>query len=319
MTNRTKCTYARTTYWLKYQAFLPEAYRLPADRGPVEQWWPWRGADIHLDRYVAPSPPATVIVLHGGGGYGRMLSPFGVAMNRLGYEVVAPDLPGYGLSVTPPEMFTHDHWVDCIVDLVDAELRWTGKPVVLLGMSVGGFLAYQAAAKSRKVSGVIATTLADARERIVQDQFSRFPSLTGVGVKLMPKLEALVGGWRLPIKWFANMNAITANPELAKVVNGDPCGGGNLVSVRFMRSLFTMQPAIEPEDFDLCPVLLAQPAADTWTTLEASLPVFDRIKGPKELVMLDNCGHFPIEEPGIGQLERAAAAFMERVSCAAAA
>ena len=39
--------------------------------------------------------------------------------------------------------------------------------------------------------------------------------------------------------------------------------------------------------------------ADLWTTIEASRPFFDRIKGPKNLVMLENCGHLAIEEPGL--------------------
>ncbi len=83
--------------------------------------------------------------------------------------------------------------------------------------------------------------------------------------------------------------------------------------LRFLHSLLAIRPAIEPEDFDLCPVLLAQPAADHWTTIEASRPLFDRIKGPKELVMLENCGHFPIEEPGVSRLEDAVVAFLERL------
>lgn len=61
-------------------------------------------------------------------------------------------------------------------------------------------------------------------------------------------------------------------------------------------------------------MLLAQPAADRWTTIEASRPFFDRIKGPKELVLLENRGHLPIEEPGFSQLEDAIVAFLARLA-----
>ena len=81
-----------------------------------------------------------------------------------------------------------------------------------------------------------------------------------------------------------------------------------------MRSLLGIRPAIEPEDFDLCPVLLTHPAADTWTKIEASRPFFDRIKGPKELVMLENCGHLPVEEPGLSRLEEMVVAFLGQLS-----
>ena len=48
--------------------------------------------------------------------------------------------------------------------------------------------------------------------------------------------------------------------------------------------------------------------------LEASRPFFDRIKGPKELVMLENCGHLPIEEPGVTQLEEAVVGFLRKLA-----
>src|SRR3954447_12119660 len=84
--------------------------------------------------------------------------------------------------------------------------------------------------------------------------------------------------------------------------------------MRFLHSLLSIRPAIVPQDFEVCPLLLAQPAADRWTTLEASKPFFDRIKGPKELVMLETCGHFPIEEPGFSRLEDAVVVFLGRLS-----
>jgi alpha-beta hydrolase superfamily lysophospholipase len=93
----------------------------------------------------------------------------------------------------------------------------------------------------------------------------------------------------------------------------DPVGGGIRVPLRFLHSPLAVRPAIEPEDFDLCPAFLALPAADTWTRIEVSRPIFDRIKGPKELVMLENCCHLPIEEPGLSRLEEAVVAFLGKL------
>jgi alpha-beta hydrolase superfamily lysophospholipase len=304
-------TYAQVDYWRQYQRFLPERMRVTQGREPVEEWWSWRGADIHLDRYAAPAAPLTVVLLHGAGGHGRLLAPYGLMLQAHGYEVVMPDLPGYGLSRAPAALFNYQRWVDCAADLVEAEIRRTGRPVVLFGMSIGGYLAYLAAAQSRKAVGVVATTLGDPRLRIFRDQSARYPRLNRVMYPLLGPLSAVCGGLRLPIGWFGKMKAVANDPEIARLVCEDPIGGGNLVPLRFMHSLMTVRPAIEPEDFDLCPVLLAQPAADLWTKIEASRPFFDRIKGPKELVMLENCGHFPIEEPGLSRLEEAVVAFLE--------
>ena len=310
-----KPSYRQDGRWRQYQRFMPERIRLTADWEPAESWWSWRGAEIHLDRLSAAGAPATVILLHGGGGNGRLLMPFGRMLHAHGLDIVAPDLPGYGLSITRPEQFSYERWVDCTADLVEAESKRTGKPVVLFGMSLGGYLAYLAAAQGRRAAGVIATTLADPRLPIVRDQFANSPRFNRMVAPLLPAASTLFGNLRLPVKWFSNMYGISNQPELAAMLASDPAGGGNRIPVRFMRSLLEIQPAIEPEQFDVCPVLLAHPAADRWTTPECSLPFFDRIAGPKQLVMLDNCGHMPIEEPGLSQLEQAAVELIDR-ACA---
>ena len=143
---------------------------------------------------------------------------------------------------------------------------------------------------------------------------ARNPAVNRVLSPFLAPAAALFGGVRLPIRWFSNMKGIANDPDLLRMLCTDPIGGGNWVPLRFMHSLLAIRPDIKPEDFDLCPVLLAHPAADRWTTIEASRPFFDRIKGPKQLVMLENCGHLPIEEPGVTQLEEACAAFLTKLS-----
>jgi alpha-beta hydrolase superfamily lysophospholipase len=306
-------SYAEIDHWRKYQPFLPERMRLSAGREPGEEWWSWRGAEIHLDRYAAPAAPLTVVLLHGAGGYGRLVAPYGLLLRAHGYEVVMPDLPGYGLSVAPAALFSYLSWVDCAADLLQAESQRSGRPVALFGMSIGGYLAYLAAAQSRNAAGVLATTLGDPRLPEFRDQIARYPRLNRVFAPLFGPLAALFGGLRVPIRWFGKMKAVANDPEIARLACEDPVGGGNLVPLRFLRSILAIRPAIEPEHFDLCPVLLAQPAADLWTNIDASRPFFDRIKGPKELVMLENCGHLPIEEPGLSRLEEVVVAFLGKL------
>ena len=110
------------------------------------------------------------------------------------------------------------------------------------------------------------------------------------------------------------MQGLTNDPALTRLLCHDALGGGNRTPLRFLHSLLAVRPAIEPEAFEVCPVLLAHPAADRWTTVEASRPFFDRIRAPKQLVMLENCGHLPVEEPGLSRLEEAAVDFLTAVA-----
>lgn len=307
-------SYQTHTYWRQYQSFFRADLRCerPADE-PDEEWWMWREIAVHLDRLPAPDARLKLVVLHGGGGYGRLFLPCAMIGRRLGLEVVAADLPGYGLTRPHDPAVDYQTWVDCASDLVEAERARDGRPIILLGGSMGGMLAYAVAAHVG-AAGVIATCLLDPRLPEVRKGVARWPWLGATAVLLLRRLAFAIDRVRVPIRWLANMGAMSNNPALAKLVARDPCGGGNSVSLRFLRTFLDSVPPVEPESFSVCPVLLAHPAADAWTPVELSRAFFDRLSCSKTLVLLENAGHFPIEEPGLTQLEEAVRAFIERIS-----
>ena len=90
-------------------------------------------------------------MLRGEGGYGRFLSPLVIALSQLGCNVVVLDLLGYGLTTPRLRSLTYDDWMNCISDFVDAETKDDSLKTVLFGLSLGGMLAYQVAAKNPRV------------------------------------------------------------------------------------------------------------------------------------------------------------------------
>lgn len=307
-------TYGTETYWQKYQGFFPARARVSAADAPLEEWFPWSGASIHVDRFPREGSPLTVIVVHGAGGYGRLFAPVGKLLQTAGYEVAAPDMPGYGLTVADPSMVSYEAWVRLLTDFIEHEYQRLRRPIVLFGGSVGGYLSYLAAARSDRVAGIIATTLADPRLPLVKEQFAKNKLILKWGMPMLPLWARLMGDLKLPIRWFTKMDAMSNDPALNQLVIEDPFGGGSSVPIRFMQSIFAVTPAIEPERFDRCPVLLVHPGSDRWTDVASSRCFFDQIKGEKKLVLLENCGHFPVEEPGITQLEREATAFLASIA-----
>lgn len=304
-------SYADRPIWRRYQDFFPAGMRCTEASTPLEAWWSWRGLDVHLDRMPVADAPLKVIVLHGAGAYGRVMAPAAVLAQRYGYETVAPDLPGYGLTAVPWRRMDYGLWVDCVTDLIAAEIARDGKPVALFGVSLGGLLAYQAAARSRRVVGLVATTLGDPRERAVRRGFARHPLLGTAGLRVLEGLSPLTDGLPLPMALVSRMDGISNNAELAALVKSDRMGGGNWVPARFLRTLMTSAPDIEPEDFDLCPVLLAHPGDDRMTEIAHSRRFFERLPGPaKRMVVLDGASHMPTEHPGVDQLETAIVAFL---------
>ena len=306
-------TYDSHPLWRRYQPFFPAGMRCTPSSTPTEESWRWRGLDVHLDRLAVLASPIKVIVLHGAGAYGRVMAPAAVLAQRYGYETVAPDLPGYGLTKVPWKQMTYPLWIDCVCDLIDAELARDGKPIVLFGVSLGGLLAYQVAARSGKVIGLVATTLADPREPAVRREFARTPLLGSLGLWLLDKLAPLTDGLPLPMALMSKMHKISNNPELSALVKTDKLGGGSWVPARFLRTLMSTAPDIEPEQFTTCPVLLAHPGADRMTDIAQSRRFFDRLASPKRMVVLEGSSHMPTEHPGVDQLEVSVLEFMAKL------
>jgi alpha-beta hydrolase superfamily lysophospholipase len=296
--------------WRRYQAFFPPSMRCTSESLPVEEWWPWRGLEVHLDRLGARDASLKVIVLHGAGAYGRVMAPAAVLAQRYGFETVAPDLPGYGLTRVPWSSMNYSLWVDCVSDLIDREVARDGKPVVLFGVSLGGLLAYHAAAASKKVIGVVATTLADPREGSARRQLASHPLLGTLGLWLLERLAPLTDGLPLPMAKVTKMDKISNDPRLSALVAGDRLGGGSWVPARFLRTLMTYAPLLEPEAFGVCPVLLVHPGADRMTPIAISRRFFDRLGCDKRMVILQGASHFPTEHPGVDQLEAEVTRFL---------
>ena len=107
--------YKEIEYWKKYLSFLPKRYQ-DLYEIPDESYWNWKQEKIHLDYRVDKSNDVTVILIHGAGGNGRILSMFGSYLSSNGVNYYAPDNLGYGLTKLSNRKFEYGDWVDMISD-----------------------------------------------------------------------------------------------------------------------------------------------------------------------------------------------------------
>lgn len=296
--------YSQLSYWKKYHSFLPPELQYDLNKMPTEEYWRWNDMNIHLDRMKNPTSPVKVIILHGAGGNGRIVGLFGNFLYQQGFEYLAPDLIGYGLSQNlKNETIEYKTWVSCVSDLVDLELSKDNRPVILFGLSVGGMLAYQVAAVNKNVKKIIATTLADSRSKAVRDELSRNLFLSRIGFPFIKAFQKLTDSTKIPIRWLCKMDKITNDPAFSSIFSNDKLAGGSKVELRFIRTYMNYDPELEPENFNDCSVLYLHPEKDTWTTLKVSKPFYDRLRCPKRFLTLKNCGHAPYEEPGLTDMK----------------
>lgn len=304
-------SYAQISHWHRYQHFLPEDLRYRKNNLPTEEFVELRGYQVHVDRFQKKQSNCKVILIHGGGGNGRILGTLAVGMEKLGCEWLAPDLPGFGLTKIPSEKnyVPYEDWVLVLDELIKKE-REPNQKLILFGLSIGGMLAYQTAAYNGKVDGLIATTLVDPRIPEVRDAIASNRFFSRVGMPLNSLFSFVTNGMYFPIKWFSKMEYITNDPSFSEVFASDPHAGGSKVSLGFLNTFLNYNPKLEPESFQVCPVLLAHPGIDPWTPSILSQKFFYRINAPKQFVELKGAGHFPYEEPGVSMLKESVTKFI---------
>lgn len=293
--------------WKRLQPLLPERTRFGIVMEPREEFIDMSGINVHLDVYDQGSE-TTIILLHGVGGNGRLLSFFASFLLREGANVICPDLPGYG-HTTYERQIVYEDWIEVGSRIVEME-RKRDRRVFLFGLSAGGMLAYNVACKHPDVSGLIATNLLDNREEEVRASSAKNRFQAKWGMVLLEHLPRTVRRIKVPIRYVTNMDGLVNDKAVLNMLKGDRYGAGGKVSIGFLLSMMRHRPLCEPEDFMHIPVLLVHPEDDNWTPVELSLIFFNRLKSEKRLVMLENAGHFPIEEPGLSILEKEVVRFL---------
>ncbi|SNS26747.1 alpha/beta hydrolase [Rhodococcoides kyotonense] len=284
----------------RYAKFLPAEYRV--DFAPTSTMWHWRGNDIRIARARNDDAPLRVIAIHGAGGHSGALWPYAALAASRGADVLFPDMPLYGTTVvSEPGDVRYEHWIEMLCDLVVAERQQDSRPLVMFGASMGGMLAYEVAARTGEVADVVVTCLLDPSDPEARSAAARFGFLGRPAPQLLKVGAAIGGRVRVPVRWLMDIDNMSANPELSRLCATDPLGGGVSVPLGFLSSFMSYE-HVRPEGYDGPEVTLVHPAEDRWTPPEVSVRFLNRIAGPTSLVMLEGCGHFPIEEPGVSRL-----------------
>ena len=308
-------TYNETkVYWKNYQKFFPKELRINEDCLPVEEWWDWNDYHIHLDRMPVPESKIKVLFIHGAGGNGRLMAPYAKMLQVHGYEVLSPDLPPYGLSNAKEiKSIDYHEWIEIITELIELEFKRDSKPIVLLGASIGGMLAYHSASMSKHVRGLIVTTFVDTSNPKVCDQIAPNKVMSRVGKFTLNTFPSLLDSFQIPVSMVSRMKLITNNLELTKLIIKDPLAAGTKITLRFLRTFLNMKPMVEPENFNFCPILLVHPEIDPMTPFNLSDSFYKRLKCMKRYVILEGAGHFPIEQPGLEQMKTAVLSFINEI------
>lgn len=295
--------------WKQAFAALPGAVRPPEPLAVQEEWRRLEGFDVHVDRWLAPGARAKILMLHGPAGHGRLMGALAWRLALFGFEVICPDLPGYGLTRGRARgSIRYDDWREVAAGLVEEE-RARGGSLFLYGASLGGMLAYDTAVLTGQIDGLIASALLDPTSRDVRRLVARRPWRAGLMQSALAATPRLFNGWAISQALAGDARRVTNHPPLTQAILDDKLAGGAKLPVGFVKSWLASPPLAPPESFDACPVLMVHPGEDRWSPIALSDAFYDRLAVLKRRVVLKGAGHFPVEAPGADQHDQGIAEF----------
>jgi len=294
--------------WRSFNESLPLPVRLPPSRRLEEQRFPWRDCLIHVDRFSNEMAPARVVLHHGVGTNARVMSiVLGQYLAAQGFDVSALDMPYFGATQCPSSRIVYEDWVAIGAHYIEEVLPHDGKPIILFGFSAGGMLSYHVACRTKRVAGICGTCFLDMRDAEVRRDIAQSPRLNDAIERIGKAASRLVPGLRIPLSAVSNMQALTNDPSVTKLLMRDTSSAGVKLPLGFLRSFLEYSPEIEPEEFSRCPIHLFHPASDRWTPVAASMRFIDRVSAQTQVTMIDGAGHLPIHSDAVTQLRQGVA------------
>jgi len=245
---------------------------------------------------------AVLLCIHGLGLHKGTFAQFGQKMAAYGIPTYALDVRGFGEWQEPKKRkIDFDGALgDIKAELAQLKNAYPGKPVFILGESMGGAIALRATAMYPDlVAGLISSVPAG-------DRFHQ------TSAKLKVGLTALFGGMDKPMKMDKTVvDRATQREDLRQSWESDPLARMNLTPRELIEFQGFMQKNfVFAKDIKDRPVLFIQGANDKLVRPEGTWQLCESLSTPRrELVLSKTAEHLIIEE---GQFSKQDLAFVEK-------
>lgn len=265
------------------------------------QVWNWQGHDI---AYTEVGTGRPLLLIHGFGasiGHWRKNIP---VLAAAGYRVFALDLLGFGASAKPALPYSIELWQELLQEFWQARI---GRPVVLVGNSIGGLLSLTLAATTPElVAGTVLINCAGGLNhrpeelnwplRVVMGTFGNVVRSRGLGRGLF-ELVRRPGRIRSSLyQVYGDRAAVT--DELVEIIYRPSCDPG---AYGVFAAVLGAPPGPKPSALLprlQCPLLVLWGDRDPWTPISGSQIYQDlaRDRDDVEFYPLAGAGHCPHDE-----------------------
>jgi alpha-beta hydrolase superfamily lysophospholipase len=173
--------------------------------GAEHEFVSYRDLSVHLELHLAGPDSPTVVFHHGLGDHVRRFTPLAGRLAGAGFNVVAVDRPGHGLS-----QGRRGHCpLPWALDVVDASVRYArdrfGGPVILLGDSLGGITLWYSLTRGLDADAVLCHCIAHPEVDVDSSMRWKRPLMTALG-KIAAKAP-------VPVRRIADYDHVALEPR----------------------------------------------------------------------------------------------------------
>lgn len=261
-----------------------------------------RNIDLHLDIYDdkqgGSKRAVTIIFIHGTAVYSRFYAEFLYGLFRLGYRIVALDLPGHGLSGGKRGHFDIHELVSSVFDVVSYVIdNFSGK-YVLLGSSLGGITALYSAAYDSRLHAVICMNAALLNEKAHNEivKVKGFYKILKPFVPLFAKIIPILG---LNVWIYLDPKLLVKNQEslnLIDVIMNDPLITSKY-TLKALATQMTAAPVKRIEEIET-PIMLINGSNDVLFSTDFIEKIYNRLEKSKNKAfeVIPNSSHLIFNE-----------------------
>ena len=250
--------------WSRSVAGMRESLEGPEDidrmAGRVEHALiPYRDLQVHLEVHAAEDAAAPTIVFSPGmGAYARFYLPVLGKLCDRGFNVVAIDRPGHGLSEGRRGDCPMEQTLDVVEDVVRYARGRFGGPIALAGSSLGGIISWYALTREPDVDAVVCHNI--AHPAVFHEPAA------AVKIPLLRRLARVAPRAGVPIKQVADFEALSSSPEILDYMRRELDGiWAWKLTARSVASIFDYRPPVDWPRVET-PVLVLVGAEDRMVT-----------------------------------------------------
>ncbi|MHA1309504.1 MAG: alpha/beta fold hydrolase [Candidatus Helarchaeota archaeon] len=255
---------------------------------------------IHLDIFGKndESLKTNIIFIHGTAVYSRFYAEFLYNLYKNGFRIIAPDMPGHGLSEGKRGHFNMKELISTIYDITTYVIENYGENVAIMGSSLGGITALYATANDERIKAAICHNAAifneGAHKKIVKVKgFIKYLK------PLLPFFSKLFPTLRLSVWIYLDPKSLIKSDEWDEKVE-------ILLRDKFLSDKYTLKalatqmraPLAKPIENIKTPIMIINGSNDVLFSIEYMKEIFDRLVNSqnKKLVIIPDSAHLILHE-----------------------